>query len=219
MITMHIKEETVQLISGPIGKLELAFSVPVRNERHAWAIVCHPHSLYGGTMYNKVVTTLVKMFLGLGIGTVRFNFRGVGGSEGQFDEGNGELDDLLAVIDWVQQERKFKELWLAGFSFGSFVVAKAAVQIPITKLITIAPPIEHFAMESLPPIQCPWLLAQGERDDIVPPEKVFDWAEHRQPKPLILRFPEADHFFHGQLGELRRRLEEVLSSSFSGSGE
>ncbi|MBV9575462.1 MAG: alpha/beta fold hydrolase [Gammaproteobacteria bacterium] len=206
-----MKEETVQLIPGPVGKLELAFSAPVEKENKAWAIVCHPHSMYGGTMYNKVVTTLVKTFLGLGIGTVRFNFRGVGGSEGQYDQGNGELDDLLAVINWVQQERQFRELWLAGFSFGSFVAAKAAAQIPISKLITIAPPVEHFPMQSLPPIECPWILAQGERDEVVPPEKVFAWAEHRKPKPFILRFPEADHFFHGQLNELRTRLEEALT--------
>jgi len=209
MISTLMKEVT-QLINGPAGKLEVALSEPTSEERSAWGIVCHPHPLHGGTMQNKVVTTLAKTFQGMGVTTVRFNFRGVMRSEGRFDQGNGELDDLLAVIDWVQQERIKNEIWLAGFSFGAYIVAKAATQIPVSKLVTVAPPVQHFPMQHLPPITCPWVLVQGELDDVVPPQEVFAWAEARVPTPTIIRFPQAGHFFHGELAELRARIAEAL---------
>lgn len=210
MITTLVRQEVTELINGPAGKLEIAMSEPTTMPRSAWGIVCHPHPLHGGTMQNKVVTTLVKVFHDLGLHTVRFNFRGVGRSEGQFDQGVGELEDLLAVIDWVQQQRIQSELWLAGFSFGASIAAKAATQIPINRLITVAPPVEHFSMQHLPPIICPWILVQGEKDDVISPQAVLAWAEQREPKPTIIRFPEADHFFHGQLTELRIKIEEVI---------
>ncbi len=208
-------KEVTQLIDGPAGKLELAVSEPTGDPRNAWGIVCHPHPLYGGTMHNKVVTTLAKTFQGLGLSTVRFNFRGVMRSEGQYDQGNGELDDLLAVIDWVQHEKVKSEIWLAGFSFGGYIAAKAATQIPVAKLVTVAPPVQHFPMQQLPPITCPWVLVQGELDDVVPPQEVLEWAENRDPKPIIIRFPQAGHFFHGQLSELRARIEEALLNTSS----
>ena len=210
MITTLTKDETSHLIDGPAGKLELITAELKGKPRGAWGIVCHPHPLFGGTMHNKVVTTLAKTFQHLGLNTVRFNFRGVGRSEGKYDEGNGELDDLLTVIDWMQQEHE-QSIWLAGFSFGAYIAAKAATQIPAKKLVTVAPPVQHFPMRELPPIMCPWILVQGEQDDVVPPDEVFAWAEKRHPKPIILRFPEASHFFHGQLGELQSRLEAVLA--------
>lgn len=210
MITTLTKTETTQLIAGPAGQLELVVSEPTHTPRSAWGIVCHPHPLFGGTMNNKVVTTLVKTFQGMGVATVRFNFRVVGQSEGRFDQGQGELEDLLAVIDWVQQQQIRNEIWLGGFSFGSYVAAKAATRIPVNKLVTIAPPVQHFPMQELPPITCPWILVQGELDDVVPPQEVFTWAEERNPKPIIIRFPEAGHFFHGQLAELRARIQEAL---------
>jgi alpha/beta superfamily hydrolase len=209
MITTLTKNETTQLIKGPAGELEMI--VGKQNEPgKGWGIVCHPHSLYGGTMHNKVVTTLVKTFQDLGLNTIRFNFRGVGRSEGHFDQGNGELDDLVAILNWVQEQHRQYDIWLAGFSFGAYVAARAATTIPITKLVTISPPVQHFPMQSLPSITCPWVLAQGEQDEVVSSEAVIEWAESRNPPPIILRFPEASHFFHGQLMELRTRLQEVL---------
>lgn len=210
MILTLSKHETSQLIPGPAGELELIIARPEVPERGAWGVVCHPHPLFGGSMYNKVVATLAKTFLGLGLSTVRFNFRGVGKSEGQFDHGEGEVYDLLSVIEWVLQDRPDHQIWLAGFSFGAYVAAKAATKIPVAKLITIAPPVKDLHMENLPPITCPWILVQGEKDDIVPAEEVLTWAEKREPKPLIIRFPQAGHFFHGQLVELRERLVEAL---------
>lgn len=201
--------ETSTLIDGPAGKLEMIVGEPTGESRGAWGIVCHPHPLHGGTMHNKVVTTLSKMFQGMGARTVRFNFRGVMRSEGIYDDGKGELDDLLAVIKWVHEERPNQEIWLAGFSFGSLIAALATTQVEVKKLVMVAPPVSYLPAD-FPPILCKWVLAQGEQDDVVPPAAVFTWAESRDPKPIILRFPDAGHFFHGQLSELRTRIVEGL---------
>lgn len=203
-------KDKVTLLSGPAGKLEVIMEEPIGLDRNAWGIVCHPHPLHGGNMQNKVVTTLVKTFQYMGLTTIRFNFRGVGKSEGVFGHGKGELEDLLAVIEWVQQSNQGKKIWLAGFSFGAYVTAKAATQISVGQLITVAPPVQDYSMETLSPILCPWIVVQGELDEVVSAKAVFAWAESRYPQPIILRFPEAGHFFHGQLIELRTKLEEVL---------
>jgi len=213
MISTKSKVAT-QLIEGPAGKLEIMVEESGEPEKQAaWGIVCHPHPLYGGTMHNKVVTTLGKTFQNMGVNTVLFNFRGVGQSEGKYGNGAGELEDLLAVIAWVQRERKH-DIWLAGFSFGAYIAASGAIHVPeAKKLVTVAPAVEHFPMQDLPPITCPWVLVQGELDDVVPPQAVLAWAESRDPKPIIIRFPEAGHFFHGQLAELRARITEALQST------
>src|SRR5579862_1002608 len=208
--TLSKEEEKAILIDGPAGKLEVVLAEPIGKDRGVLGIVCHPHPLFGGTMDNKVVTTLVKTFQHLGVVAIRFNFRGVGKSEGKFDHANGEVDDLLAVMDWLRKGQAYQEVWLAGFSFGAYIAAKAATLFPVKKLITIAPPVQHFPMHELLPITCPWILVQGEQDDVVPAEEVYAWVKTRDPQPEVLRFPHAGHFFHGQLTELRRRLEEVL---------
>lgn len=212
-MTFTLTKEETQLIQGPAGQLEIAIGEPIEQDSRAIAIVCHPHPLYGGTMHNKVVTTLAKGLQCMGATVVRFNFRGVGRSVGEFDHGNGELEDLLAVVDWLVPQHPGKEIWLAGFSFGSFIAAKAATQVSATKLVTVAPPVQRFPMQDIPPIHCRWVLAQGELDDVVDPVAVFQWIETLDPKPIVLRFPEAGHFFHGQLLELRTRITEALGVS------
>lgn len=211
--TSTVSNEILTTIRGPAGQIEVATAesmLPV--PRRAWGIVCHPHPQHGGTMHNKVVTTLAKVFRNLGAVSVRFNFRGVGNSEGKYDQGEGELDDLLAVCDWVLQERPDHEIWLAGFSFGAYIALKAASRIPVTKLVTVAPPVNHYHLEKLPPIECQWILVQGDRDEIVPAKEVFAWAATRNPQPTIIRFPDATHFFHGTLKALQLKLEEALSA-------
>lgn len=202
MIRTQTKDETTYLINGPVGKLELMVAKPTGPQRSAWGIICHPHPLYGGTMHNKVVTTLSKAFQALGVTTVRFNFRGVGQSEGKFDHGNGELDDLMTVVSWVLQTNPDRDIWIAGFSFGAYIAAKAATKIPVKKLVTISPPVKACHMQKLPPIACHWILVQGEADEVIPATEVLSWAEKRKPKPVIIRFPKAGHFFHGMLAEL-----------------
>jgi alpha/beta superfamily hydrolase len=201
---------TTELIKGPAGLLEIKRYASEGLPQQAWGIVCHPHPLFGGSMHNKVVTTIVKAFQQLGVNTITFNFRGVGRSEGVFDQGRGELEDLFAVIDWMQQQQTGLALWLGGFSFGGYIVAKAATQIPVTKLLLVAPPVVNFAMDTLPPILCPFVLAQGERDEVVSAEKVYAWCDAQNPRPEILRFPDAGHFFHGQLVELRQGIVGAL---------
>jgi len=210
MITTKTKSETDTLIDSPEGKLELI--VGKENNKPGWGIVCHPHPLHGGTMNNKVVTTLVKTFQGIGLNTIRFNFRGVGQSTGTFDHGNGEVIDLISVIDWIQREHGGTDFWLAGFSFGAYIAAKAATSFPAKALVTVAPPVKNFPMQDLPPILCKWILVQGERDEVVAAKDVFEWVEPRDPNPEVIRFPEAGHFFHGQLIELRLQIEEALKA-------
>jgi uncharacterized protein len=211
MISTKNKTQTTTFIPGPEGKLEIALDEPIGKEKDALGIVCHPHSLHGGTMQNKVVTAIAKAFQTLGVLTVRFNFRGVGKSNGDFTNGVGELEDLIYVMNWIRHQQGYKDIWLGGFSFGAYVAAKAASQeAGIKKLVTVAPPVTHFQMETLPPITCTWILVQGDLDEIVSPNEVYAWAKSRNPKPQIIRFPEAGHFFHGQVVELRERLVEKL---------
>lgn len=213
MIMTLTEHEIIQLIQGPAGKLEVAVS-SVEPGAKAWGVVCHPHPLFGGTMYNKVVTTLVKAFQSQGVNTIRFQFRGVGQSQGEFDHGRGELEDLLAVLSWMQSSYGRHPLWLGGFSFGAYIAAQAAVEWPTQKLVTVAPPVENFPMHLIPPILCDWLLLQGEKDEVVSPEAVFAFAESRQPAPTVARFPEATHFFHGQLNGLRDAVVRWLGGGF-----
>ena len=211
MLGLLSREETAVTIKGPVGELEAIIAEPIGRDRKALGFVCHPHPLYGGTMTNKVVTTLVKTFQHQGLTTVRFNFRGVGKSEGGFDQGVGELNDLLAVIKWVQKEYPMQEIWLAGFSFGAFIATKASTMLVAKTLVTVAPPVERFPMDDVSPVVDKWVLVQGEKDDVVAAPQVLAWAESRKPQPDIIRFPEAGHFFHGQLGELRVKIEETLA--------
>lgn len=133
MLTKLAPNEIATEVKGPAGKLEVAVGTPIGIDRSALGIICHPHPLHGGTMYNKVVTTLARTLQGLGLTTVRFNFRGVGKSQGEYDHGRGEIDDLLAVAAWLQKEMGHQEIWLAGFSFGAYIAANGAVRLPAKK--------------------------------------------------------------------------------------
>lgn len=201
-------KESSFLLTGSVGEIETV--VTEYENAVATAIICHPHSLFGGTLNNKVVTTLARTCRDLGLRTVRFNFRGVGKSQGSFDGGKGETDDLLAIASWVKTQYPKDKLWLAGFSFGSYVATRAATQLSIAQLISVAPPVINFNFSELPPITCSWLIVQGEQDEIVSPEAVFAWIDTLNPPPTVIRMPGASHFFHGQLMELRRKIEEAL---------
>lgn len=210
--TILLQNEVIHLIHGSAGQLELAVSQPENEASHRIAIVCHPHPLYGGTMSNKVVTTLIKTYQALGFVTIRFNFRGIGQSSGHYDDGKGELDDLLSVLHFAKQQMPQSAVYLAGFSFGAYIASKAASLDNIAHLITVAPPVQHFAMQALNPT-CPWILVQGDQDEIVPANEVYEFAASRVTPPQILRFPTATHFFHGHLKELQERLHEAISFS------
>jgi hypothetical protein len=192
------------LLPGPAGKLELAVDLPPAHEaRRAIAVLCHPNPPDGGTMFNKVVTMSARALTESGVAVVRFNFRGVGQSEGSFDNGRGEVLDLLAVARWAQAVRPEDALWLGGFSFGAWVALKCARQLPARQMISIAPPVGLRDFAGVLPPPCPWLLVQGESDEIVDPAAVFAWAEKQDPPPTIVRMPDTGHFFHRHLLDLR----------------
>jgi alpha/beta superfamily hydrolase len=189
---------------GPAGSLQALRDLPVQPPRGT-AVIAHPHPLFGGTMHNKVVQTLARAFVQCGWEAVRFNFRGVEASEGLFDEGRGETDDLLAVIAQAAPERP---LALAGFSFGAFVTVRAlatagtAVCAPVkTILVGLAasrfdvPPLAQSLHEQT-------LIVHGEQDDTVPLPSVLDWARPQHLPVTVV--PGVEHFFHGQLPLLRR---------------
>ena len=204
------KETRHFLLPGLAGALEVITTWPKHALRKAVGIICHPHPLYAGTMYNKVVTTLAKAFDHLGLPTIRFNFRGVGDSEGEYGHTLGETDDLKSIYYWSKQVLPEYEVWLGGFSFGAYIAAKLANQKSIAQLVTVAPAVNHFDFFELTDIRCPWLAIHGDQDEIVPPKAVINFAEH-PPTPIkLIVLPGAGHFFHGHLLELRDILQKEL---------
>lgn len=201
-------------LMGPAGVLEASVDLPdAAQARPGTAIVCHPHPLHGGSMHNKVVVMVERSLRELGLATVRFNFRGVGASEGEYDEGRGETLDLLAVAEWVQRERPDDALWLAGFSFGSYVALLAARHLPVKQMISIAPPLGRWDFSAALPPPCPWLVVQGEDDDVVEPQAVYDWIDSLPEKPTLVRMPETGHFFHRRLMDLRGAIKNGVRAN------
>lgn len=202
------------LLPGPAGQLELAIDHPKPGEeRTGVAIICHPHPVHGGSMHNKVVTMIERALNELGLATVRFNFRGTGQSEGEYDEGRGETLDLLAVAEWVQRQRPNDALWLAGFSFGSYVALLAARHLPVKQMISVAPPAGRWDFSAVLVPTCPWLVIQGEDDDVVDPQTVFDWIEAMDEPPTLVRMPETGHFFHRRLMDLRGAIKNGVRAN------
>lgn len=185
-------------IDGPAGRLEAAAAMP-SGECRGIALVAHPHPLYGGTMDNKVVTTLAKTFSRLGLAVFRLNFRGVGQSVGEFDQGIGEAEDMLALANHAQRELGNLPVTLAGFSFGGYVQTRVLERLEAQRLVLVAPAVERFEVGAVP---IDTLVIHGELDEVVPLADVLDWARP-QNLPLIV-VPGAGHFFHGQLNLLDR---------------
>lgn len=186
-------------IDGAAGPIEAIVAIPP-NGRRGIALICHPHPLQGGTLDNKVVQTLAKVFFALGYVAARFNFRGVGRSAGSFDEGIGETDDALAVLGHVRARFGASlPIALAGFSFGAFVQTRVAERVAAEGLVLVGPAVNRFRMQSVPPST---LVVHGEEDDVVPLADVFAWARPQQ-LPIIV-FPGCGHFFHGRLPQLAR---------------
>lgn len=202
-------DEKIISIKGSAGTLEAVLTKPLTPEIPYIGIVCHPHPLHGGTMNNKVVHTVVKTFRDLGMNTIRFNYRGVGNSVGSFDNGIGETNDVLSVISWAQNNFPDHQICLAGFSFGAYVSLRAATQTSIQLLISIAPPVTHGEINSLIP-SCPWIIVHGENDELFPMQSVIDWLSTLSSKPEFIRIPDASHFFHGKLIELRDELRKTI---------
>lgn len=199
-------------LPGPAGALEVAVDLPDEDVARlpATAIVCHPLPTEGGTMHNKVVTMAARSLRELGLATVRFNFRGTGASEGGFDEGRGEQDDLRAVAEWVRATRPGDQLWLAGFSFGAYVSLAMAAELQPAVLVSIAPPAGRgWDFDAITPPTMPWVVVQGDADEIVDPPAVYAWLDGLKAQPELVRMPDTSHFFHRKLIDLRGALKNV----------
>ncbi len=197
-------------IAGPAGAIECAVDRPATPPR-GLAVVCHPHPQFGGTLDNKVVQTVARACLDLGWASVRFNFRGIGASQGAWDEGRGEVDDALAVLSAWRDQAEFADLpfLLAGFSFGGFVAVEAAQRLhPDSKprrLVLIGPSTEKQQVADVP---ADTLVIHGEVDDVVPLAATLAWARP-QHLPVIV-FPGVGHFFHGQIALLKKVIVREL---------
>ncbi|MBY0408204.1 MAG: alpha/beta hydrolase [Rickettsiales bacterium] len=185
-------------IDGPAGQLEAAAALP-SGECRGIALIAHPHPLHGGTMDNKVVTTLAKTFSRLGLAAFRLNFRGVGKSAGEFDQGIGETEDMLALAGHARRELGNLPVMLAGFSFGAYVQTRVLERLEARRLVLVAPAVKRFEVGAVP---ADTLVIHGEQDEVVPLADVLDWARP-QNLPLTV-VPGAGHFFHGQLNLLAR---------------
>lgn len=208
------KEQDI-FISGPAGQIQAVIHQGDEEghfaARSLLAVVCHPHPVHGGTMDNKVVTTLTRTYRDLGIHVLRFNFRGVGKSAGSFANAIGELDDLLAVIRWVKQQLPQSPLLLAGFSFGSSIAAQASHQLDaLLHLTLVAPPVERYPYDRNGQFPCALAVIQGDKDELVVADGVYRWVAALQSPAELLRYPDAGHFFHGYLTQLKADLTELL---------
>lgn len=203
-----------QLINGPAGPLEILFEQAENPVATAPVVViAHPHSLYGGSMTNKVVHMLAKLALSLGMTAIRFNFRGVGQSAGNFSHGVGEQADLLAVVDWVRQQNPMAPVWLAGFSFGSFVAYTSYFLDPaISRLTLVAPPVRMFEFAQNQTVSIPWSVVQGKNDEITDYHAVEDWVKQHPSPPDFHLLDGVDHFFNGKLNLLDATLRPFWSA-------
>jgi alpha/beta superfamily hydrolase len=201
MVTAPVKQSLV--IEGPAGRLEALLETPVGADESRIAVVCHPHPQFQGTMLNKVVHTLARAVNDCGIPALRFNFRGVGASQGSYADGDGEVGDVLAATKYVAQNWPDAQLILAGFSFGGVVAARAAADVEPEYLISVAPAVNILGSKLGQTPQVPWLIVQGDADDVVPPDSVISWVDTLNPRPELVILPGVGHFFHGHLVDLR----------------
>jgi alpha/beta superfamily hydrolase len=201
-------------VPGPAGALAALIETPVAVEAvttpAAFGVICHPHPLHGGTMDNKVVWTVARALQQFGAPTIRFNFRGVGTSEGSHDEGRGEIADVLTAVAYGRERWPQAALWLAGFSFGGAVALRAASEAHPACLITVAPGITGIDVSDALLPACPWLIVQGEDDDVVPTAMVREWVRTLSLTPELRVLPGAGHFFHGRINELRDTVVEFV---------
>jgi len=197
-------------IAGPAGSIEALVEVPAGYTGERCAVICHPHPLYGGTLTNKVVYITARALQERGFATLRFNFRGVGGSAGVYDDGLGETADAIAACDYALARWPRASLTLAGFSFGSFVAFRVALQRDLRELIMIAPPVRRFAFgtDDLPRV--PWVVIQGDTDDVVECADVQAWVASLTTPPKLQIIPGAEHFFHGRLNDLKAAVQSSL---------
>jgi alpha/beta superfamily hydrolase len=213
------------LIDGPAGKLQIQTSYPQDfSPEQPMVIISHPHPLYGGNMTSKVVYNVARAFNEMGYAAIRYNFRGVAQSEGEFDSGIGETKDLLTVVQFFAQRHPESSITLAGFSFGAYITVRAistSAQLELSPTISpilslsamllVAPPVSMYDFSDLAIANIPWMVIQGGKDEIVDPQQVAAWAAKQLYKPQFHYLQDADHFFHGEMDWLR----EVITTNWT----
>lgn len=210
------------LLPGAAGDVETLVESPQGAPR-AVALCCHPHPLFGGTMTNKVIHTVARSFIASGAIAVRFNFRGVGLSAGVHDEGEGETHDVIALARWARERWPDLPLWLSGFSFGAWVALRSQTTIQPSLLVTVAPPIGRWDFSKIDSPSCPWLIIQGSRDELVDAMAVEAWFVSLKDRSIttsqLLVLPDADHFFHARLHEIREAVSRFVSGHVEARSE
>ncbi len=207
--------ETPVVIDGPVGRLEALY---LDNEApRGLALICHPNPVQGGTMLNKVVSTLQRTARDGGLITLRFNYRGVGGSEGSHDMGSGEVDDAWAAVQWLRAKHPELPLTLMGFSFGGFVAASLGGRLEATgetlkHLFMIAPAVMRLGPNDPLPLKGELTLIQPDADEVVEPQLVYDWSAALQRPHSLVKVAECGHFFHGKLTDLKDLILPRLSN-------
>lgn len=201
-----LTRETPVFIDGPSGQLQaLWLDVP---DARGVALICHPNPAQGGSMLNKVVSTLQRSARDAGLATLRFNYRGVGSSAGTHDMHSGEVDDAEAVARWLRARHPQLPLTLLGFSFGGFVAASLGGRleqqgIEPAQLVMVAPAVSRLTAENPPAQRCPLTLIQPEDDEVIEPQVVYAWSAALGRPHVLLKVAECGHFFHGKLTDLK----------------
>lgn len=206
-------------LDGPSGRLETLFDLPREVDVRGAVVVCHPHPQHGGTMHNKVAQTLARTFVRLGFAALRFNFRGTEGSEGSWDEGRGEVDDALAAASYMRNAYPDVPLWISGFSFGAAMAIKAAQRESFAGLVSVAPAVARFQADPSPQPDCPWLIVQGDADELVSAAETIEWVNTLEPGPELVVLPDVEHFFHGRLVDLRATVTAFVADQLEGAGK
>ncbi|MGP5567220.1 alpha/beta hydrolase [Pseudomonas helleri] len=201
-----LTRETPVVIDGPVGQLEALYLDSA--EPRGLALLCHPNPVQGGTMMNKVISTLQRTARDAGFVTLRFNYRGTGASGGSHNMGTGEVDDALAAARWLRAQYPDQPLTLLGFSFGGFVAASLggrleAQGVKLARLFMVAPAVMRLRDEDALPQTCPITVIQPETDEVIDPQLVYDWSKDLSRPHELLKVAECGHFFHGKLPELK----------------
>ncbi|WP_341303721.1 alpha/beta fold hydrolase [Pseudomonas sp. TMP25] len=201
-----LSRETPLMIAGPCGQLEALWLDTL--DARGVALICHPNPVQGGTMLNKVVSTLQRTARDCGLATVRFNYRGAGASAGSHDMASGEVDDAEAVAHWLRAQYPDLPLTLLGFSFGGFVAAALGGRLEAQgvmpeKLFMLAPAVQRLTAETPPASHCPLVLIQPEDDEVIDPQTVYQWSAALGRAHELLKVAECGHFFHGKLTDLK----------------
>ena len=208
------------ILNGPEGRLEGRYTAGTSPDAPI-ALVLHPHPLHGGSMNNKVVYNIYQAFAKRGFTVMRFNFRGVGRSQGSYGKGEGELADAATALDWLQQHyQNTQSCWIAGFSFGAWIALQLLMRRPeISSFVTASPPANLYDFNFLAPCPASGLILQGDADTIVPEGPVDSLVRRlnhqKNIKILYHKLHKADHFFSGQLEEVKDKIDQYLEQNMS----